>query len=310
MVTTAHPRARAVRAAQAVLGSPPLSFTCSRAIAGLRVLAYHDIADDVAFGRHLALVRRHYRPVGADQVVAAVTERRSLPARAIWLTFDDGHPSTFAAGKALAAAGIPATVFICPSVVDTEQPLWWQLVDEAIRRQVLPAPYASDPAAFRAWLKTAPDAERRAEVDACRTALDNDCGSPFRVQQATSADLTQWAALGHHIGNHTWDHPMLDRCDATEQERQIVLAEQWLLARFPDQPKVFAYPNGNRTAHAEGVAAGLGYVVRALFDHRVARRLAPNRAVSRLRLDADAPPSRFRAIASGAHSGMFHLGRA
>ena len=72
---------------------------------------------------------------------------------------------------------------------------------------------------------------------------------------------------------------------------------------------VFAYPNGNHTAFADGVARELGYVIRVLFDHRIARSGMGDRPLSRLRVASDAELGRMRAIASGAHALAFTVGR-
>ncbi|MGH8892456.1 MAG: polysaccharide deacetylase family protein [Actinomycetes bacterium] len=246
--------------------------------------------------------------MGADEVVAAAGRGRRLPRRALWVTFDDGNPGTFRAAADLAAAGVSATAFVCPGVVDTREPLWWQVVDEAIRRNVLPTVmHRGDLTRFRSSLKRAPDSARRRAVDACREALNSQVPGGFQVAQATTGDLETWLGHGHHLGNHTWDHPLLDRCPKEEQKRQIATAHDWLRERFPSQPPVFAYPNGNRTLYAEGIAASLGYDVRTLFDHRVAASNLGAQAVSRVRIDADAPLARFRAIASGAHPLTFAL---
>ena len=50
----------------------------------------------------------------------------------------------------------------------------------------------------------------------------------------------------------------------------------------------------------------LGYEIALLFDHKLTRRDTPLQ-MSRLRIDADAPLSRLRAVISGLHSGLFHL---
>jgi peptidoglycan/xylan/chitin deacetylase (PgdA/CDA1 family) len=208
----------------------------------------------------------------------------------------------------LASAGIRATVFVCPGVVDTREPLWWQVVDRAIQRGVVPEPWRNgDPAAFRATLKKMPDADRRDAVEQCQLGL-RERGDPTPdIEQVSTADLLRWIADGHHVGNHTWDHPLLDKCSEADQRGQITAAHEWLRERLPGQPLVFAYPNGNSTSFADGVARGLGYEVRLLFDHRVAGSVAAHRPVSRLRLDSDAAPNRMRAIASGAHSVAFSV---
>ncbi len=291
-----------------MLGWPPIALAASLTIPGLRVLAYHDVPDQAAFRRHVELIRRRFRPVGAAEVVAAAAGGPPLPARALWVTFDDGHPSSLAAGADLARAGIAATVFVCPGVLDTDEPLWWQVVDATIARDAVPADLLDGrtTAGFRAWLKTVRDDVRRDAVDRCRLALASTGAAPA-VTQATTAQLADWVAQGHHVGNHTWDHPLLDRCSEPEQDRQVRAAHDWLRARFPDQPLVFAYPNGNTAPVADETAAGLGYPVRLLFDHRVAPR-RPVPQLSRLRIDADASLPRLRAVASGAHALAFAAG--
>lgn len=293
-----------------LLGSRPISWGFSRFIPGLRVLAFHGVPDAEIFRLHIADLLRHYRPIGADQIHAAVNGDVRLPKKAVWVTFDDGHPSTFDVSRDLAEVGISATVFVCPGVIGTREPLWWQVVDEAIRRHAVPAALeAGDLSRFRASLKTVDDDARRSAVEACRANLEAVSTSPFQVEQATVNDLHAWIGDGHHVGNHTWDHPLLDRCTPDEQVRQVRAAHDWLRERFPGQPLVFAYPNGNYAAYAETAAAGLGYDVRTLFDHRVARKLAADSPMSRLRIDADADPARLRAVASGGHSLAFAMRR-
>lgn len=289
-----------------LLGSRAVSFGASRIVPGLRILAYHDVTDRAALGDHLDLLRSAYRPVSAEEVVAAVSGDVRLPRRSVWVTFDDGSPDALATSRMLAESGIRATAFVCPGLVDTDEPFWWQIVDRALAAGY-PPPSTADGAAFRKSLKLLPDALRRDQVQRCRVWLATNAAEPFQVGQLTQADLRSWVAEGHHVGNHTWDHPLLDQCSPEEQRAQVERAHSWLLEHCPGQPRVFAYPNGNRTKEAEKFAIAAGYTVRVLFDHRVARRTADGGDLSRLRLDADAPLSRARAVVSGGHSTAFRL---
>ena len=46
---------------------------------------------------------------------------------------------------------------------------------------------------------------------------------------ADGRQLRAWVAAGYELGDHTWDHPCLDRADEREQHRQIMDAHTWLL---------------------------------------------------------------------------------
>jgi len=240
----------------------------------LRVLGYHGIDDPEVLDRQLALLRRHYRPVALADVVAAL-DGAPLPRRAVWVTFDDGDPSVVeVALPVLRAHGVRATMFVCPSVVDTDEPLWWQAIGD--EREV-------------ARLKRAPDAERRAAV--ATTAR--------RVRQVTTAQLRLFARECD-IGNHTWSHPILDQCSDDEQRRQVHAAHEWLTATLGVAPVAFAFPNGNAAPAARDELERLGYRIALLHDHRLTRLRDPL-AMSRLRVGDHISDARFAAIVAGAH---------
>ncbi|MEG3190753.1 poly-beta-1,6-N-acetyl-D-glucosamine N-deacetylase PgaB [Lysobacter sp. D1-1-M9] len=104
------------------------------AAAKLLVLSYHDIRDDVArkgdpdlyaistqnFAAHLDWLKGNgYTAVSLDDLVAASRGERTLPQRAVLLTFDDGLRSTYTrAFPLLRAYGFPAVVAPVTSWVD------------------------------------------------------------------------------------------------------------------------------------------------------------------------------------------------
>lgn len=289
-----------------VLGSAPVA-ACFRLRGALRVLAYHGVPDPDAFGHHVHHLARHFTPVAAAEVVAALAGRRSLPRRAVWVTFDDGVPDVVEHGlPALDAYGVPATLFLCASVIDTNEPFWWQTVAAAVAAG-LDGGGALGTAPLASSLKRVPDAQRRAVVARLREQLA-DLGQPVSARQITSAQLERWVGAGHTVGNHTLDHPCLDQCDEAEQRRQIEQADE-SLARYMGDLRLFAYPNGNWSAGAERVLRDLRYDAALLFDHRLADVRANRYRLSRLRIDSDADPARMRAIVSGAHSTLFSLAR-
>lgn len=264
-----------------VLGSAPVrGVALGVTRARLRILGYHGVERPDVLDRQLAWVRRHLVPVTLDDVIAALDGARPLPDRATWVTFDDGIPSVVELGlPVLTRHGIRATMFVCPGVIGTDRPHWWEIV----------AP--SD----LARLKTVPDEKRRALI----ARLERSAGG---ARQLTMDQLRAFAELGD-IGNHTWDHPMLDRCSDAEQRRQVLDSHEWLSDALGAPPLAFAYPNGNVASAAQDTLAELGYRVAVLHDHRLATLVAPL-ALSRLRAGDRITDQRFRAIASGAHPAL------
>jgi len=270
----------------------------------LRILAFHGVPNLTAFELVVKEVLRHHEPVSELEVDQAISERYSLPKNAVWFTFDDGLASTFGAGPLLASHGVSATAFVCPGAIEPPSLLWFQVL-EACRDRGLIGPHEAERISTRE-LKRTPDAERRAITEELRMRLQ---ASGEEVHPPVSVDtLRTWVALGHHLGNHTWDHPMLDQCDPASQRVQVRRAHGWLVAH-DFETRFFAFPNGNWADAVAEEARRLGYAPPLLFDHRLTRFDSCAKGLSRLRIDSDATPARVRGILSGAHSSLFALSR-
>ena len=263
----------------------------------LRIVAYHGVPDPVAFDNQLRLLDDRYNLVGLEEVAAAAAGGEPLPPRALWITFDDGMRSAVDNGLAvLEKYAARATLFVCPGLVAAGEPYWWRLVGEA---------FGSERAR---QLKTVDDDERRQCVSAAKAVLPAATVEALATEVADVGLLRRWVDAGHSIGNHTWDHPCLDRCTEDDQAQQISSASEWLIDQELMPRPVFAYPNGDWTPAAETALAARGYPLALLFDHRLAKLDVPLR-LSRLRLDSAASGQRALAVTGGLHSGLFQLSR-
>ena len=228
----------------------------------------------------------------------------------MWVTFDDGLPSVVESGLPLLREfGVPATLFVCPGVVNSGEPYWWDAVATAVEHGLaVPGVATGANRSAVSALKSVADATRR-EVCAQLTAALQARGIPIPSAQLTLADLQRWQECGYDIGNHTWDHPCLDCCEKGSQREQIQTADLWLQENFDPDLRIFAYPNGDWTVDAERVLGDLRYDLALLFDHRLATTKEHPYRVSRLRVSTDASDGRFAAILSGAHSSAYHASR-
>ena len=270
----------------------------------LRILAYHDVPDGPRFADHLDEIVHRWHPVSGAAVVAWLSGAAELPQRAVWVTFDDGRPGVVCRGlPELERRNVPATMFLSPGPLELGEPFWWQAIEA---RPDVAAEVHNRRLSGRHLvrvLKTVDDSERRA-VLADVVRYPPSLPIPDQLDRAL---LERWLASGREVGNHTWDHPILDRCTAEEQSEQVRRAHDWLCAATGSAPVLFAYPNGDHTDRVAAEIDALGYGVGCLFDHRLASRANPAAALSRLRIDADASVSRLRAILGGGHSALFGM---
>jgi peptidoglycan/xylan/chitin deacetylase (PgdA/CDA1 family) len=300
-----------------LLGSGPVSLASGFATQRrLRGLAYHVVDDPQAFGRQLDwFVSQGYRAVTGAEIADSIASGQRLPDRSLWITFDDGDPSVVNnALPMLTARGMRATAFLCGAWVGTNAVPWWTAVEAAVAHGVVRADDLPDHVdvhdliAVRLSLKRCPDPIRRRAVAAFEERLAEAGWSAGDVQWSVG-QLNEWLAAGNDVGNHSWDHPCLDQCDADEQRRQVRLAHERLTELVGRPIDVFAWPNGDPAPAARKELDELGYRLVADCDHRLVSRRPEPRHVSRLRLDTSADIPRTRAIVSGAHSLVFHVQR-
>lgn len=265
----------------------------------LRVIAFHGIGERALFTQQMQYLSLHFSIVPADQVLGYIQGESALPDHALWLTFDDADPSVFEVGlPVLQEFRVPGTVFVCPGLIQTATPPWWRIVDTAEQHGwTYPAGLS------RSLLKTVVDEQRREVIDIAAKYLGDRQPTWSSIDQ-----LDSWISAGMSVGNHTWDHPCLDRCTPTVQLSQITDAHNWLKSYIPNWTPIFAYPNGDRTQSAEDILRTLDYQAVCLFDHQVNPSRPHPLRLSRLRLQAGDSIQRTRAVTSGAHSFLTSFG--
>lgn len=266
----------------------------------LRAVAYHAVPDAIAFDRQLAeFERQRFATVTGEQVADALHGGAPLPPRPLWITFDDGDVSVVrVALPMLIGRGMVATAFLCGEWIDSTEAPWWTVVEAAVDPR--------DLTSTRVALKQADDQHRRRVVADMADSLAA-AGSPVVGRQWAADDIAAWTAAGNDVGNHSWDHPCLDRCDDDEQRRQVRRAHERLSELVGRRVDVFAWPNGDAAPAALDELRTMGYRLVATCDHRLGARRPDPLHLSRLRLDTTVDLARTRAVLSGAHSAGFHL---
>ena len=288
--------------------SPVQPLAARIAASRLRALCYHGLTDAIRFRAQLELLARRFAFVTLADVLAALAGGRALPRNAVLVTFDDGTRSqTEIAVPELDRLGVKAVFFVVLGALDTDVPYWWEQV-LARRAQLSRFPFADrtfdDPDLLVSALKTVPDEARMEALG----RLDNLYGTAPPVPQMRLSDLRAAVASGHDVGDHSFTHPLLDRCGderlADEMQRSATAFQE----AFPAAPLVYAYPNGNWDQRVRSHLAAAGYKCAFLFDHRLAD-LADPYGISRLRVNDRLSPDRFETILSGLHPLTLRLRR-
>jgi peptidoglycan/xylan/chitin deacetylase (PgdA/CDA1 family) len=257
------------------------------------ILAYHRVAEPARdpnllcvsparFREHLAIIKRRWDPVRLADVSRLV--RETQPARpSVVVTFDDGYRDNLqVAAPELAAAGIPATVFLATGYIGQEREFWWEelegiLFETPLRASVVRAEVGGK---IREWALAAnsapeweggdwnvtlganPTARQAAYLELARILKNSsDLG---RIQILTQLGGEQHVVRSERtcmseqevrdlagsglvdVGAHTVTHPCLARLSPAEQRSEME-ASRCVLEDLLGRPvRSFAYPYGGR----------------------------------------------------------------
>jgi peptidoglycan/xylan/chitin deacetylase (PgdA/CDA1 family) len=277
------------------------------------ILMYHRIADepidpwDLAvspahFEEQLRVLRRTRHPLPLTEFVRNLIAG-TLPLDAVALTFDDGYVDNLVAAKPrLAAADVPATVFLATGYLNGGRKFWWdelaQLLlcgsgprnfevivrgqsipcdigDVPLTRQDVTAPAAPSRSRHTAlmtiWqaLRRLKESERELVMHNIRsifTASDYH-GQPEPAM--TNDEVKKLVADGLvTIGAHTVTHPSLPTLETVACRREITeskLACEELIGR---SVSTFAYPYGDFDAKSREEVGRAGFAIACSTQRR------------------------------------------
>lgn len=255
------------------------------------ILMYHRIAEETLtpnwlavspgnFDSHLSYLQKHCQPLHLLALVEAL-QKGAIPHRAVVVTFDDGYRDNLTqALPLLAAAKVPATIFVTTGFLDNQREFWW---DDLAR--LLQSPGDIPPTLTLAvqgrtyqW-DTATNKGRQAarlELDTLLAPL------PEATKEELLAELARWSGLSRDvrpayrtmtvaeltelvqspliaIGAHTVNHPLLSTLPCAEQAIEITESGRALAKLLGRPVQTFAYPNGDFTNETAQLVKSSGF---------------------------------------------------
>ena len=245
----------------------------------LTVLAYHRIgyvaearrysyatnisaAPDM-FERQLDYIARHFNVIDLAALHRWLVDDGPLPPRPLLISFDDGYRDNYEyAYPLLRRYGLPATIFLITAQIENPALPWW---DECAyyfahtqQDQVyLPPgghyPLRTDRARALALdrlierLKSLPEAARRQQIQAARTALAVEEAPANRDLFMTWDQVRRLVADGVACQPHTLTHPILAQLNEADMYHEIEASRRCIEKQTRQAVVAFAYPNGRPT---------------------------------------------------------------
>ena len=224
-----------------------------------RILMYHGVAPQgaQALAEQLRYLVRHFKVVSLETMLDRLTNGGFPPANEVVLTFDDGLRNNLTViYPILRELQVPATMFVCPALVESGEWLWNHEMrcrlqtlatpDLAELRMKLLAPGTSVDAIIE-WMKTLRLQQRRmaqatiqqATADFQPTAAQHEAFDIMDWDELRSLDRNLIA-----VGSHTLSHPILTTLSADEIESEILESRRCLEQQLQRKVDFFCYPNG------------------------------------------------------------------
>lgn len=260
-------------------------------IPGAVILMYHRVAElphdpfNLAvspdnFAQQLAHIRQTCQPMPLIELIEAI-RRRSIPRRAVVITFDDGYVDNFTqAHPLLEAAQIPWTLFVAAGHLDSHREFWWdELIRVVLASEHLPERLkVSLQGQEYEWPVTTINQRQLAFFALYHlllplTVVERDCilakllhwaglesinRSEYRPM--TTAELVNLARSEYvDIGGHTLTHPFLSSLSPQEQSGEIIGSRQKLEAILERPVTTFSYPNGNYSPETVEIVEAGGF---------------------------------------------------
>jgi peptidoglycan/xylan/chitin deacetylase (PgdA/CDA1 family) len=220
---------------------------------------YHGVAqpDAQALAEQLRYLARHFKVVSLESMLDRIMHGSFPLAHEIVLTFDDGLRNNLTvAYPILRGLRLPATMFVCPALVESGAWLWNH--EMRCRLQTLAAPELAElrmkllsPGnsvdAIIEWMKTLHLQQRRTAEAIIRQATMS--FQPTAAQRE-AFDIMDWDDLRSFdrelitVGSHTLSHPILTKLSGQEIESEILDSHRFLEQRLERKMDFFCYPNG------------------------------------------------------------------
>lgn len=253
---------------------------------------------DRVFEQFLNLVQEEFQVVSLQQLLRQPEEKDGRQRVAI--TFDDGWAETYtSAYPLLLRYGLPATVFLCPGLMEEGQMLpeerfarIWRWCGkrqqmEMLREDLRKWGFTGDESSARkVWSRPM----RRLAIHAKLLMLNHleakylvpDCG---RRQFLTWDEVRIMRRSNITFGSHTMHHASLTAEPDPSLEEELAGSREAIASKLQEEVDYLAYPNGAFNQHVKDAARAAGYTHCFTAQQGIVRRDADAYSIPRIHIN-------------------------
>lgn len=179
----------------------------------------------------------------------------------VMFSFDDGWKDTYTnAFPVLRKRGIPATLFVCPGLIERPLPFWPETVAALLGKASTPVGGAEVESLIETLKTYSSERRERFIARLCEMyapAGGDDAHDGDRT--ASWKNIREMAAAGITIGCHTHTHQILTTVPEETARREIRESKRAIENALKTRCELFAYPNGNTSAETRRMLAEEGF---------------------------------------------------
>lgn len=213
-----------------------------------------------SFERQIKYFRENYEMLSLEELAPYVHERKSLPKKAVVITFDDGYRDNYLyAFPILRKYRAPATIFLATGHIGTAKLFWWDKVRYAVQHTTPErlelgkfGSYSLESAldrrhagfAITEKLMNLPDERKNSLIEKLINVAGVDIPDRLGRELILSwNEVVQMSRDGIDLGAHSVTHPILTNIPLERARWEIVQSKNDIETRLGKPVSFFSYPN-------------------------------------------------------------------
>ena len=276
------------------------------------ILMYHQVLDaehsgedhlpsgmatlENTFDKQMAYLRHHCNVISLDELAGCLRDHKSLPARSVVITFDDGWRDNYIfAFPILKKHDLPATIFLSSDYIGTSKMFWFHLVNFIRRAGALTSQKMAE--ILNGFEQISPE-EKRAIVESltCADAFIEELKrikphirERIIVEMIKESDsqigqlgkrrwILDWDEVGEmresriSFGSHARSHRILTHLDLDDIKNELTESKKAIEEKTKKPASHFTYPNGDYNSPIKELVRETGYLCACTAERTGDRR--------------------------------------
>ncbi len=203
------------------------------------ILMYHDI-DIESARKQFRYLKSKYNIISLQSYIEAVENKKSIPQKALVITFDDGHKKNYDLLPLIKKEGIPVTIFICSEIVNSNRHYWF--LYDSLKKD-------------SNYYKKLKNKNRLEELKAIGFNQNKEYQSRQSLDENEIIEMSEFI----DFQSHTMYHPCLDTCEDEEAFNELSQSKKNIEEKFGFKINAIAFPNGNFNEKTIALTKEAGY---------------------------------------------------